>query len=213
MGRKRRTGARVHPPSCSLAHEEDGSPSMDGIEAHIEAEIRPMVAARGFAVQDISTGDMRTGFSYTIGLTDMGHPELLVKGFHPVMASGLLAYVAGHVREHCQAGDLVGQTRLALPVGPEGAAVAFWLLAPTPKQDEGEGPGLAKAYYRRWVPHLRVKPAGWPCERCTLYRERARCTCKFMCTWHACAVPGDRVPIEEVAPGQYRIATGEHESA
>lgn len=180
---------------------------MASVDDHLEREVRPVMAAKGLAVQHISTGDMRTGFCYTIGLTDIDHPELLIAGFHPVMASMLVQYVAAHLRDNYLPGHVSEQMRLLLPLGPEGTDVAFWLLAPTPEQDRDEGPGMAKAYYQRWVPHLRVKPAGWPCNRCTAqYDERTRCTCKFACTWHACALQEERgAPIEQIAPGQYMI--------
>lgn len=180
--------------------------SMEGIEKHIDEQIRPVVAAKGFAVQHIDNGDVRTNFCYTIGMIDRGYPELLLKGFHPVIAFALLRYLGEHMLETCAPGVVVDRTRLRLPIGPESAEVGFWLLAPTPEQDRDEGPGLAKAYYQQWVPHLRVKAAGWPCDRCTaLYDERTRCTCKFACGWHACTLQDGRTPIEEVAPGQYRI--------
>lgn len=178
---------------------------MASVDDHLEREVRPVVAAKGLAVQHISTGDMRTGFCYTIGLTDIGYPELLIAGFHPVIASMLVQYVAAHLRDHYQAGKVREQMRLLLPVGPAGAEVPFWLLAPTPEQDRDQGPGMAKAYYQRWVPHLRVKPAGWPCNRCTAqYGKRTTCTCKFPCTWHLCALQKDTgLRIEEVGAARY----------
>lgn len=215
MARKRRSRSHAHPPACALPHDEDGKPSEAGLDAHLEREIRPVVAAAGLAVQHITTGDMRTGFCYTIGLTDIGHPELLIAGFHPVIASMLVQYVAAHLRDHYQPGEVFDRMRLLLPVGPEGTEVPFWLLAPTPEEDRDAGPGMAKAYYERWIPHLRVKPAGWPCNRCTAqYDQRTACTCKFPCTWHLCAIQEEEPQvIEEVGPGQYQISVvGEGEN-
>jgi hypothetical protein len=209
MARKRRIRSATttaHTPSCALAHDEDGNPSEDALKEHIEREIQPMIAARGFAVQHIDSGDIRTGFCYTVGLTDRGYPELLVRGFHPVMSLAMLYYLGEHLLKTYGPGEVQDRTRLVLPIGPDESDVPFWLLAPTPEQDENEGPGVAKAYYQRWVPHLRVKPAGWPCGRCTAhYDQRTRCTCKFACTWHACALQDGTVPIEELPEGGYKI--------
>lgn len=206
MARRQRVRphGHTHAPSCSLEHEENGSVSLKGIADHVDQQIRPVVESRGFAVQQIDTGDARTSFCYTIGLTGRGYPELLVSGFHPVLAFTLLRMLGDRLLAEFEVGTVVDRTRLLLPLGPEGMPVAFWLLAPTPEQDRDEGPGLAKFYYQQWVPHLRVKAAGWPCDRCTAhYGERARCTCKFACTWHACALQDGTIPIDEIEPGHY----------
>lgn len=172
------------------------------LKAHLAEQVQPQVEEYGFAIQYIATDDHRQDFHYTIGLTGLGFPELLLVGYHPVLASIILEMLVSQIREEYQPDQVRDRTRVYLPIGPEEAPVAFWLLAPTPEQDRDRGPGMAKAYYQRWVPHLVVKPAGWPCERCTSeYDERARCTCKFSCSWTRCRLhDGTGVPLPPVAP-------------
>lgn len=172
------------------------------VQVYLAEKVHPEVEQHGFAVQYIATNDHRMDFNYTIGLTGLGFPELLLVGYHPVLAAIILEMLAAHLREQWSSRDVVEQTRVYLPLGPAETPVAFWLLAPTPEEDRERGPGMAKAYYQQWVPHLVVKPAGWPCERCTSeYDERATCTCKFECSWTLCRLhSGSGMPLASVNP-------------
>lgn len=187
-------------PECFL-HEESGADDFDTrVAAYLDQQVRPVVEELGFATQQITTNDHRQDFCYTIGLTDKGYPELLVQGFHPVISGAILQMVVAYIEANVAPEAVCASTRLMLPVGPDKAEVAFWLLAPTPEEDRDRGPGFAKAYYQRWVPHLVVKPAGWPCDRCTAeYDARTRCTCKFACSWHLCALQDGDVVLETAA--------------
>lgn len=187
-----------HPGSGSVPTEAEFE---QRLKVYLAEQVHPQVEEYGFAIQYIATDDHRQDFHYTIGLNGLGFPELLLVGYHPVLASIILEMLVSEVREKYEPEQVRDRTRVYLPIGPDEAAVAFWLLAPTPEQDRDRGPGMAKAYYQQWVPHLVVKPAGWPCERCTSeYDQRARCTCKFSCSWTLCRLhDGTGVPLPPVA--------------
>ena len=60
-------------------------------------EMRRMVAAYGFAVQAVMGDRLRCGYAYTVGLTEVGEPELLVTGMSQRRAHQLLHDMAHHV--------------------------------------------------------------------------------------------------------------------
>lgn len=50
----------------------------------INAQIEKQISELGFTT--IGTSDERTLFTYTVGLTEMGHPEILLNGLNPFFA-------------------------------------------------------------------------------------------------------------------------------
>ncbi len=84
---------------------------LDQEDAHLAAVIR----RTRFAVQYVGPGDLPTepAFGYTIGLSGLGHPELVVVGLDAPATHALLAAVAGEVLDGrtLVPGELLGRAR------------------------------------------------------------------------------------------------------
>jgi hypothetical protein len=71
-------------------------------EAHarVLADLRSLIDEHGWAVRNVGAGDTaaEVGFSYTIGLTAFGHPEVIVMGMPPESAQEFLNLIGDEVR-------------------------------------------------------------------------------------------------------------------
>jgi len=81
--------------------------------------IRGVIADHGWFIQYVEKGRWRPGFAYTVGLTPIGHPELLVTGLTPDKASHFLNSIVHELVFHAAPAYVAGQ----LQVWPEHAAV------------------------------------------------------------------------------------------
>ena len=72
--------------------------------------VRDRIDERGYFIQGVQKDRWRPAFSYTVGLTPHGHPELLISGMGHCHASSLLNHVAHQLLFHdaapYRAGDL-----------------------------------------------------------------------------------------------------------
>ena len=64
---------------------------------YVEEVLQPMIDRFGWAVQAVGGSRVHAPFSYTVGLTARGLPELVVTGKQPVEAAAILNGFAGHV--------------------------------------------------------------------------------------------------------------------
>ncbi|WP_344756388.1 DUF4262 domain-containing protein [Gryllotalpicola koreensis] len=80
-------------------NKRSASAGADWFDEH-NAPIAAMIRTHGVAIQQVSGEPSRssTSFSYTIGLFDLGQPELLVLGLPPLPAYFLLNDLARRVR-------------------------------------------------------------------------------------------------------------------
>lgn len=85
-----------------------------------------LVARYGWAIQGVSRDGLHPPWAYTVGLTEAGHPELVVTGMSVTRATGLLNEVASHAI-HADAPMRAGQ-RVPLIGGP---TIEFVQLAAT----------------------------------------------------------------------------------
>ncbi|MCU1616185.1 MAG: uncharacterized protein JWO98_3725 [Frankiales bacterium] len=87
-----------------------------------DARLAQLIRAHRWAVQYVGEGDDadEPRFGYTIGLSGLGHPELVVVGLSPEDTHGILEGVAGVVAD---GRDLVAGELLAFPDRPDGLVV------------------------------------------------------------------------------------------
>ena len=72
--------------------------------------ILDLIARYGWAIQGVSRDGLHPPWAYTVGLTEAGHPELVVTGMPVARATGLLNEVASravHADALIRAGDRV----------------------------------------------------------------------------------------------------------
>lgn len=74
--------------------------------------IEDTIAAHGWFVQGVEKDRWRPGFAYTVGLTRVGHPELLVTGMDHRAAVHLLNDIAHHLVWHAAPGPVAGDRQL-----------------------------------------------------------------------------------------------------
>jgi len=60
-------------------------------------QVRLMISAASYAIQEVAGDRLRCGYAYTIGLSQLAEPELLVTGLSRGRAHELLRKVADHV--------------------------------------------------------------------------------------------------------------------
>lgn len=68
----------------------------DATDADYFMMVADKIATYGWFIQGVEKDRWRPGFAYTVGLTPLGHPELLVTGMKPRAAAGLLNGIAHH---------------------------------------------------------------------------------------------------------------------
>jgi hypothetical protein len=66
---------------------------------YVDDQVQPMIDRCGWAVQSVGGSRLHAPFSYTVGLTLRGLPELVITGKDPKEAAGLLHTVATSVIE------------------------------------------------------------------------------------------------------------------
>jgi Domain of unknown function (DUF4262) len=74
-------------------------------------QVRLMIATAGYTVQEVAGDRLRCGYAYTIGLTEVAEPELLVTGSSRRRSHELLHEVAEHVLH-----DRAPQVGLVVPL-------------------------------------------------------------------------------------------------
>jgi hypothetical protein len=79
--------------------------------------IRGVIDSRGWFVQGVEKDRWRPGFAYTVGLTELGHPELLVTGMKFPDATHLLGAVAHPLACHHAPEPVAGHHHV-VPDGP-----------------------------------------------------------------------------------------------
>jgi hypothetical protein len=77
---------------------------------YVDELVQPMIDRCGWAVQAVGGSRLHAPFSYTVGLTLRGLPELVVTGKTPADAAGMLNAVATYVIEQQvpQPGETIG---------------------------------------------------------------------------------------------------------
>lgn len=164
------------------------------ITEHVH-EIQRDMPRGGWVVRTAFAEHFSTGYTYTIGLSGLGYPEIVMCGFVPALAEILTSRIAGAVARS-------GWRFLAPITEPEmcdGRSVAisvdnarrqsatFRFNALTRDDIVLE---LADRYYGQRVPFVFADTNGWPCPKC-LTDPDAPCTCLFSC-WHLrCRIPAD----------------------
>ena len=81
----------------------------DTLDAYIQ-KIEGLIAEYGWAVQGVGAGDGDPQFSYTVGLTALGHPEIIIESLPPAPALGILNIIGGAIKEQgrrFEPGDVV----------------------------------------------------------------------------------------------------------
>jgi Domain of unknown function (DUF4262) len=104
-------------PHCQIDHHPDPA----AYHARIMAQLQAMIDQHRWAVQAVlGDGPAHPPFAYTVGLTALDHPELIVSGLDYIAAGHLLNELAERVTagEQLQDGDwlpdLAGLPRVAL---------------------------------------------------------------------------------------------------
>ena len=72
----------------------------DATDADYFKMIEDKIATYGWFIQGVEKDRWRPGFAYTVGLTPLGHPELLVTGMKPPVGARLLNDIAHHLVFH-----------------------------------------------------------------------------------------------------------------
>jgi hypothetical protein len=74
--------------------------SVEAVHARILADLRKVIAKYGWAVRNVMPDDEsdEVGFSYTVGLTALGHPEVIVLGMPWKSAHEFLNLIGDEVR-------------------------------------------------------------------------------------------------------------------
>ena len=103
----------------------------DAIRESILVGVRERIARNGFDIVNVFGDPEVPTYSYTVGLTDLGFPELFMAGFQPSLMQGLLRDAA---RRAAEIRDGVPLDRVAnCPLGvrklPPAAADTFLLIA------------------------------------------------------------------------------------
>ena len=62
-------------------------------------QIDEIITKQGFVVQPVISGEDLPSYAYSIGLTDMSHPELFMTGYAPDYMQGLLNDLAVKVKK------------------------------------------------------------------------------------------------------------------
>lgn len=65
---------------------------------YVDEVLMPLIDAFGWAVQSVGGSRIHAPFSYTVGLTAFGLPELVMTGRRPAEAAGVLNAYAQHLR-------------------------------------------------------------------------------------------------------------------
>ncbi|GAA3512777.1 hypothetical protein GCM10022234_04280 [Aeromicrobium panaciterrae] len=71
--------------------------------------IREKISTYGWFIQYVERDRRRPSFAYTVGLTPMGHPELLVTGLTPRRAGNLLNPIAHGLMSHDDPAYVAGE--------------------------------------------------------------------------------------------------------
>ena len=88
----------------------------DATEADYFNLIRGVIDSQGWFVQGVEKDRWRPGFTYTVGLTEHGHPELLVTGMGHPDSAHFLNHLAHHLVHH--GASFVAGDRHVWPDGP-----------------------------------------------------------------------------------------------
>jgi hypothetical protein len=89
----------------------------DATEADYFEMIQGVIDSHGWFIQGVEKERWRPGFAYTVGLTPLGHPELLVTGKDHRVGADLLNGVAHHLVCH-EAPAFIAGDRQLLRGGP-----------------------------------------------------------------------------------------------
>lgn len=80
----------------------------DATDADYVKRMESSIESHGYFIQGVEEDRWRPGFAYTVGLTQIGHPELVVTGMRDQVGMPFLSRVAHFVVDHDVHGLLPG---------------------------------------------------------------------------------------------------------